>query len=256
MSTGELGNEWVGVWRPDVLGKTWMTTYECQDGRLKVRPDAPHPRLVLPLALVVWGTGLAASPAKAATWVASRPLEEGLSAIPDSSCLPVPCRGSGRCEATVRQGQLEHARGDELEAVARALTHRASCGVGGRAPYVPDWADRWFRNREASISLAALGTVDRLKHAPDLPVAVRSLVGVPRQEAALSQLFTEHNDSQRGSFGWVAYMARRKTGSVPITCRLCRRQVFRSCASCASYVAGPSPRDTVVDRLEVALGCR
>ena len=261
MTPVELPNEWVVVWRPLVLGKTWVESYETAQGsatgfRFRMREDRPHPRLVLPLALVAWGAGLARTPFSAAMWVATRPLDECLAGIPDDVCLPVPCHATGRCEARMTEGKLTSAlRIDELERVATAFTHSEGCGADA-LPFVGDWTDRWLRDNYDSVAVCALATVDRLRRAAHRDQASRALASVPKSETRLVELFAQADVQRKGSQAYVRYVLRTKTGKGESSCPLCKRRVVGSCRSCASYPAGPRRRDTVVDRLEVALGAR
>ncbi len=259
VATATLTNDWVAVWQPLALGDAWLKEYDVwREGpliRVRAETDQPHPRLVLPLALAAWGACLTTTPQKAAGWVGQRSLQDCLDLIPVDAALPLPCNGSGRCEAVFQDGQIRPAVGeDEAEAVARVLTH--SCELPHPAPLAGDWTDRWLRMAWAPPAESALVTVAALRGADDLQDKVRRLAGGVRGEAELAEIFATHSKSSSGQQGFVRYMTMRKTGGREITCPTCGHVGVSRCSTCAAYPSGPRLRDSQLDRVEHALGER
>lgn len=256
-----MSTQWAAVWRPSVLGKEWIDAYGYRGKRkdpvvlLRVPADRPHPRVVLPLAVLTWGCGQAMTPALAATLVAGRTLEETVALLPERLALPVPCLSAGRCPATIVAGRLVPGQSqDREEDVARALLHRGACSAAQQEPPRVDLLSQWMRMPFQPLVLSALQVASRLQASTDLVAASRRVAGWVRDEESLVGRWSGvRPEPEYGFARWKSRNSSLGTTSCG-TCRRVLRLPGTRCPGCSGYPNGPTEQDTVLDRLDVALG--
>lgn len=264
MTTRGLGNDWVAVWRPDALGSGWLRGQQVwrpdedrlrsHQARVRRRDDGPHPRLVLPLAVLAWAAGLRESPQSAAVLVAGQSVEATLAALPETVTLPLRCSGNGRCDVAVVGSEVRRPA-DLAEQVAAALTHQAPCDAACTPAMPADLVELWDRRDQRQAGDLALQLLVLLRSAP--LAAAEAFAGVGCDEEALASRWGRASFESMGARNLGAWKAYNHYGSRG-ACPHCGDRVHpagRLCWLCRQrYPKGPRPRDSQLDRLEVALG--